>query len=235
MGFLDHSTNNIIVDAVLTDEGRKLLARNDGSFRITMFSMGDDEVDYGIIKKFGRAVGKEKIAKNTPVFEAQTKKDIAIKHRLLTLPSRTLRQMPTYTMAPPGTLTYNTTNNSENSFTISQGIPGAPRSRVPDGLIDNTFTVLIPDRFLKITEGSAGFVSMTSDTRVATYKAIGTVNENGGSQLTLTVALQNNFSQTVFNIYGRSSTGNTAISSVITIVGDQSGSRTDINVSISNS
>ena len=34
MGFLDHSTNNIVVDAVLTDTGRRLLARNDGSFQI---------------------------------------------------------------------------------------------------------------------------------------------------------------------------------------------------------
>lgn len=73
MGFLDHSTNNIIIDAVLTDTGRRLLADNQGKFRIAFFSLGDDEVDYSIIEKFGRAVGKEKIVKNTPVFEAQTK------------------------------------------------------------------------------------------------------------------------------------------------------------------
>ena len=35
MGFLDHSTNNIIVDAVLTDIGRQKLAANDGSFQIS--------------------------------------------------------------------------------------------------------------------------------------------------------------------------------------------------------
>ena len=46
MGFLDNSTNNIIVDAVLTDYGRELLARNDGSFSIKKFAFGDDEVDY---------------------------------------------------------------------------------------------------------------------------------------------------------------------------------------------
>ena len=45
MGFLDHSTNNIIIDAVLTDRGRELLARNDGSFEITKFAFGDDEVE----------------------------------------------------------------------------------------------------------------------------------------------------------------------------------------------
>ena len=54
MGFLDHSTNNVLIDAVLTDEGRRLLAANDGSFRISMFSLGDDEVDYGLISKFCR-------------------------------------------------------------------------------------------------------------------------------------------------------------------------------------
>ena len=39
MGFLDNSTNNIIVDAVLTDYGRELLSRNDGSFSIVKFSL----------------------------------------------------------------------------------------------------------------------------------------------------------------------------------------------------
>ena len=61
MGFLDHSTNNIIVDAVLTDLGRLALAKNDGSFNVYQFALGDDEVDYEIIKQFGRVVGKEKI------------------------------------------------------------------------------------------------------------------------------------------------------------------------------
>ena len=64
MGFLDHSTNNIIIDAVLTDQGRKLLAENQGAFKISFFSLADDEVDYTTIRKFGRTVGKEKISKN---------------------------------------------------------------------------------------------------------------------------------------------------------------------------
>ena len=81
MGYLDHSTNNIIVDAVLTDIGREFLARNDGSFSIVKFALGDDEVDYTMIQKFGRTVGKEKIEKNTPVFEAQTNANLALKYK----------------------------------------------------------------------------------------------------------------------------------------------------------
>ena len=67
MGFLDHSTNSIILDAVLTDKGRELLSRNDNSFAITKFALGDDEIDYDIIKQYGRTIGKEKVEKNQKV------------------------------------------------------------------------------------------------------------------------------------------------------------------------
>ena len=42
MGFLDHTTNSIIVDAVLTDHGRKLLS--EGEFKISYFKFSDDEI-----------------------------------------------------------------------------------------------------------------------------------------------------------------------------------------------
>ena len=45
MAILDNS-GDIILDAVLTDTGRKRLAQGDGSFRITKFALGDDEIDY---------------------------------------------------------------------------------------------------------------------------------------------------------------------------------------------
>ena len=68
MGFLNHATNNVIIDAVLTERGRELLSRNDNSFSISKFRLGDDEVDYSILEKYGLIIGKEKIEKNTPVF-----------------------------------------------------------------------------------------------------------------------------------------------------------------------
>ena len=60
MGFLDHSTNNIIIDAVLTDTGRRLLADNQGKFRIAFFSLADDEVDYQVIEKIWTGRRKRK-------------------------------------------------------------------------------------------------------------------------------------------------------------------------------
>ena len=97
MGFLNHATNNIIIDAVLTERGRELLSRNDGSFNIEMFSFGDDEVDYSLISKYGLSIGKEKIEKNTPIFEANPNENIAIKHPLMSFTNPLLRldQIPT--------------------------------------------------------------------------------------------------------------------------------------------
>jgi hypothetical protein len=94
MGFLDHSTNNIILDAVLTDYGRETLARNDGSFSIFKFAFGDDEIDYGHIVNFGRTVGKEKIEKNTPILEATTQSNLGLKNKLISFNNNALSRLP---------------------------------------------------------------------------------------------------------------------------------------------
>lgn len=83
MGFLDHTTNNIIVDAVLTDKGREKLARAEG-LKIMKYAFADTEVDYTILQKYGEIVGREKIEKNTPIFEANTANHAANRHKLLT-------------------------------------------------------------------------------------------------------------------------------------------------------
>ena len=44
MGFLDGRV--VTTDCILTKKGRELLAKNDGSFKITQFALSDDEVDY---------------------------------------------------------------------------------------------------------------------------------------------------------------------------------------------
>ena len=45
MAFLDNS-GDIVLDAVLTELGRKKLAQGNGTFNITKFAVADDEIDY---------------------------------------------------------------------------------------------------------------------------------------------------------------------------------------------
>ena len=46
MAFLDNS-GTIILDAILTDLGRKRMA--EGKFKISKFALGDDEIDYSLV------------------------------------------------------------------------------------------------------------------------------------------------------------------------------------------
>jgi hypothetical protein len=83
MAFLD---NNIItLDAVLTDIGRKRLAQGNGSFVVSQFALGDDEINYGLFdanNSNGTAYYDLNILQ-TPVFEAITNSSTALKYNLL--------------------------------------------------------------------------------------------------------------------------------------------------------
>ena len=89
MGYLDNSS--ITVDAILTKRGRELLARNDGSFKITQFALGDDEVDYTLFNENhpnGSQYSGEAI-ENMPVLEAFPDEANIMLHKLITLPRGT--------------------------------------------------------------------------------------------------------------------------------------------------
>ena len=95
MAFLDNS-GDIILDAVLTDTGRKLLARGDGSFRVTKFALGDDEVNYELFDAT-HASGSAYYDLNilqSPILEAFTNNTSGMKSKLLTLSNNNLRYLP---------------------------------------------------------------------------------------------------------------------------------------------
>lgn len=95
MAFLDNS-GDIILDAVLTDAGRQRLARGDGTFKITQFALGDDEINYGLYDKTN-ASGSAYYDLNillTPIFEAFTNNIASLNSKLLTIPRRDLLFLP---------------------------------------------------------------------------------------------------------------------------------------------
>jgi len=93
MGFLDNS-GDIILDAVLTDVGRKRMA--EGNFRIVKFALGDDEIDYSLYNAdhpSGSAYFDLEILQS-PVMEAATKQASSIKYGLLSITRTDLVYMP---------------------------------------------------------------------------------------------------------------------------------------------
>jgi hypothetical protein len=74
----------------LTKKGRELLAKGDGTFNITQFALGDDEIDYTIYNPShpsGSAYYGEAI-ENMPLLEAFPDETQIMKYKLATLPKR---------------------------------------------------------------------------------------------------------------------------------------------------
>ena len=91
MGYLNNAV--LTVDAILTKKGRELLAKNDGSFRITQFALADDEIDYTLYDPdhpsgsafYGVAL------EGMPLLEAFPDETQTMKYKLVTLPRGTAK------------------------------------------------------------------------------------------------------------------------------------------------
>ena len=113
MAFLDNS-GDIILDAVLTDAGRRRLARGDGTFQIRKFALGDDEINYRLYNPnhaSGSAYYDLEILQ-TPVLEAFTNQTSQMNHRLLTLASNDFLYLPVIEIFETKLTTRDSTTNA---------------------------------------------------------------------------------------------------------------------------
>ena len=93
MGFQDNS-GDIILDVVLTDEGRKRLAKADGSFEIVKFACGDDEINYSLYNLNTGSAYQDLSILQTPVLEAFTNNASSMKSMLVSIPRTNILFMP---------------------------------------------------------------------------------------------------------------------------------------------
>ena len=112
MAFLDSST--AVIDAILTRKGRELLARNDGSFQITKFAFGDDEINYQLYDAT-KATDQDSDILNLPVLEPVSNENVALLFRLITLPKGSLKISALSIRPTSGTIDYGDTASIEVS------------------------------------------------------------------------------------------------------------------------
>ena len=214
MGFLNNTS--ITVDAVLTKKGRELLARNDGSFQITQFSVSDDEVDYGLYNPnhpSGSAFYGEAI-ENMPILQAYPNDQEIMKYKLITLPRGTAK-------IPVLDLGY-------TNIVIKQG---SSLSVTPQTLNYLGATT---------TFEQSGYVATIGDVRtMATFTGVG-INTPEATALNSTTTIGTNVSQTVIGttinltattvntLFGT----NTSLYTTLTVTGRDSGARISIPVQI---
>ena len=213
MGYLNNSV--VTVDAILTKKGRELLAKNDGSFRITQFALADDEIDYTLYNPlhpsgssyYGQAID------NMPLLEAFPDETQIMKYKLVTLPRGTAR-MPILDLG-------------YTSIVIKQGASLAITPQTLNYAGGNTFE-------------SSGYTATISDVRtMSTFEGVG-INTADAVALNSTTTLGTNVSKTVVGttINLRATTvntlfgTNTAIYATLTVVGRDSGARIQIPITV---
>ena len=232
MGFLQGDTNNIILDAVLTDTGRQFLSRNDGSFSVVKFSLSDDEVDYSIIQKYGRTVGQEKIEKNTPVFEALTNQAFAQKYRCVSVSNPNLIYLPNLTLLGTNVsnniLSIGNTTQKTRTVTVSQNISNV--SSIDIELRDQSFIVEVNNLFLQVLGTAPDNIDNNLRATYILTRDSGQTAQ-GGSTLTLNVGTKS-ITDTQFQIYGASN-NKSLITTFIKVSGIQSGTVLEFQVNIS--
>lgn len=216
MGYLNNSV--VTVDAILTKKGRELLAKSDGSFRITQFALADDEIDYTLYNPThpsGSAYYGEAI-QNMPLLEAFPDEQQIMKYKLTTLPRGTAK-------LPVLDLGY-------GAITLKQG---AQLSITPQTLnyLGNQQTF-----------ESSGYSATIGDVRLLSqYNGVG-INTTAATNAnqTSTTTLGTNVSKTVlgtqFNLTATTVNtlfgSNTQLRTTLTVVGLDSGARLTIPVTI---
>ena len=214
MGYLDNTI--VTVDAILTKKGRELLARGDGSFNITQFSLADDEVDYTLYNPnhpsgsvyYGQAI------ENMPVLEAFPDETQIMKYKLATLPR--------------GTSKLPILNIGYSAITVKQGASIAITPQTLNYLgATSTFE-------------TSGYNATIADVRLlSTFEGVG-INTDAAARLNRTTTVGTNVSKTVIGstINLTATTVNTLFGSrtqlqtTITFIGRDSGARISIPVTV---
>ena len=215
MGYLNNQV--ITVDAILTKKGREVLAKNDGTFRITQFALADDEIDYTLYNPthpsgstfYGEAI------ENMPLLEAFPTETQIMKYKLATLPRGTAK-------LPVLDLGY-------SAITLKQGASLAISPQTLNFLGNAT------------AFETSGYAATISDTRLmSAFDGIGINTDAAQTANSSTTTLGTNVSRTIIGsqINLRATTVNTlfgtnsTLSATITFVGLDSGARLTIPVII---
>jgi hypothetical protein len=242
MGFLNHSTNNIIIDAVLTEVGREALSEGGERSKITSFKLADDEVDYSILEQYGLIIGKEKIEKNTPIFEAITDHNRALKYPIRDFTNNVntniISVFPSFALNTSTTnfeISSNLSANSVNNIDIDfKSFVNQDETFTLDSqLIDSSVTVKVFSKLLKISgltgeqEGEFTIydnVSVDSKSIDFTNQVVGKIN----------ITVSGVVTDSTYKYYSTSS-DSTVIKTQVEITGNQSGAKLVVPVTIKSS
>lgn len=210
MGYINNTS--ITIDCILTRKGRELLAKGRNAFKITKFALGDSEVDYNLWN-MAHPMGSNYYGiaiESLPMLEAVPDELQMMKHKLVTLGKNTTK-IPVITV-------------SSNNIELTA--PGDMATIIP-----NTSNFINGNSIL-------GYTAILSDSSVA-YLQITPGKEIQNTQYS--PPIQENTSPTSiavagfgFNVIAKNQPYMDK-SATITIIGNETGGRTVVNVTVKKS
>lgn len=232
MGFQDNS-GEIFIDAVLTDEGRERLARNDGSFAIVRFRLGDDEIDYRFWNELTGSDSKDRKILDTPIFEAFTNEAVALRYPLITIRNARLQFLPTMVAKPSSVSVREQTDSVGGGVdvTVSQEIARS-QTVLPAELIDVNYSVELDNDLLFVSGEIPVAVTPFGTARYVIPAAAGRQTSAGGTECKFNIRVQTLTEEVFDTLVGAGVAKPRSITTTIVVTGQQSGMNVRIPVTI---
>jgi hypothetical protein len=224
----------LIVDSVLTDKGREMISKGDGSFKITNFAPTDTEIDYGLFVVGGTDITAPANILNTPILEALTNESVGVESELITISDTKVKYLPTLVVAPTSIAIDEFSNASgaasEATFTIT---PSIKSSTISPEIVDTLWFVYTNGLFLEVSDYSA-YLGVDSAFNYEGYAvdSDSTPNSSGGRNLTCKIKSKP-IDDTTWSVYGTGTVGTRTITTIVRAVGATSGMQALVTVTIS--
>jgi len=227
MGLLDNS-GDILLDAVLTDNGRDFLARNDGSFEVVRFALGDDEIDYTLFNPNTGSLQQDVDILNTPIFEAFVNEKIALKNQLITISNPDLKFLPTLEPTVT-TLTVGERADAQIGKTLEFKQTATSQQNVPSEIIDGSFLIQLNSDLLFVEKQTPVNISPFGTSQYVLPRT--SLGANQGAQVTFNIAVQS-LSNDLWDSLGQGTLGSRTISTKVNCRGALSGLSSEITITI---
>lgn len=232
MGYNDNTTE-FYIDATLTDHGRQLLARNDGSFNIVRFRLGDDEIDYRNWNELTGSDNKDAKILDTPILEAFTNETIALRNPLVTIRNASLQYMPEMVANPASVSLKERTDSTGGGVdvTVSQQTTRS-QAVIPAELVDFNYIVQLDNDLLFLPDEVAVSISSFGAAKYIVPASSERSTASNGTQCVITLRVQTLSDEDFDTLAGANAAQPRIINTTVLVTGQQSGLSAQIPVSI---
>lgn len=230
MGWLsaDYVNGTVIVDAVLTDKGREFIARGDGSFNPTKWTVSDDEIDYTLWDAASPGA-EDAVIITTPILEGFINEQFSLKYPAISCDVPNLRYLPV-TSTEPSSISKYYRDAIKNAFliTVVQKMITNDVASIPTSIWDPSWIVEMDDDLLYAQADLTNISAYNRANYIIPTTSTSISNVNQGVVNIRTREVTSN----MWSVYGSGTSPNRTILTKVKFTGINSGLMVTINITL---